>query len=88
VILALCDVQDLRLLEAMRRLPSLVEGEEARIGLGAAGVVAGDAVVEGIAERLGIGREGGPVGIGHGDQPEPLAQPLQSLGGIREGWPA
>lgn len=55
VILALGDMQYLRLPVAEQGLPSLVEGEELRVGLGAAGFVAGHAVMEWTAERMRIG---------------------------------
>src|SRR5258707_6745917 len=54
VMLALRHVQDVGLLVAERRLPALVVGEEFRIGLGDAGVVGADGVVERVAERMRV----------------------------------
>src|SRR5262245_23741185 len=52
VILALRDMKDLLLLEAVSRLSSAIVSKEQWIGLAALGLVHGDAVVERVAERV------------------------------------
>ena len=54
MMLALRDMKDIRLPVAGCRLPAQVEGEERRIWLGTSGFVAGDAIVERIAERCRV----------------------------------
>ena len=54
VILALRHMQDVGLLVAESRLPSLVVGEEFGTWLGDAGLIGADGIVEGIAERMRV----------------------------------
>src|SRR5688572_7632371 len=54
MMLALRDMKDIRLAIAGCRLPAQIEGEERRIWLGISGFVASDAIVERIAERIGV----------------------------------
>ena len=55
MMLTLRDMKDVGLPVAGCRLPAQIEGEECRIWLGTSGFVSGDAVVERIAERVGVG---------------------------------
>jgi hypothetical protein len=77
VVLALGDVEDVLELVAECRLAPPIEGEKLGVRLRAAGLVGRDAVVERVAERVCVEREGGAIGIGHGHQPKALAQALQ-----------
>src|SRR5262245_10787273 len=52
VILALRDMKDLLLLEAVSRLSSTIVSKEQWIGLAALGLVHGDAVMERVAKRV------------------------------------
>src|SRR5690606_20134471 len=88
MILALRDVQYVFLPIAESGLPPEIMREEARIGLGAFGVVHRDGVVEGVAQRVRVGTEGDAVGVRHRHEAEALAQPLERLGGILECRPA
>ena len=54
MMLALRDMKDLGLAVTGCRLPAQIEGEESRVWLGTSSVVAGHAIVERIAERLGV----------------------------------
>src|SRR6185312_6105659 len=85
VILALRDVQDLLLLEAVRGLPAEIEEEKARIGLGVADLVERDAVVERTSQLVGATGVGDSVVIRHGDQAEPAPQTPERVGRIRKG---
>src|SRR5688572_6497619 len=68
VVLALSDVQSFLFLVAEGGLAAPGIGKEHRIGLRASGLVESYAVVERIAERVRIGREGGAIRVGHGHE--------------------